>query len=64
MPLVDKLILIMITKTLIHQGDIYFVYSYRLICGLTHYTTKSHIARACLEAVCFQTREVSTLFAV
>jgi glycerol kinase len=26
--------------------------------GLTQYTNKSHIARAVLEAVCFQTREV------
>ena len=34
-------------------------FSFRTICGLTQYTNKSHIARACLEAVCFQTREVS-----
>jgi glycerol kinase len=29
-----------------------------LIIGLTGYTTKAHIARAALEAVCFQTREI------
>lgn len=33
----------------------YFV---RIICGLTHFTTKGHIIRAALEAVCFQTRDV------
>ena len=32
--------------------------SFRTICGLTQFTTKAHLARACLEAVCFQTREV------
>ena len=31
----------------------------RTICGLSQATTKSHICRAALEAVCFQTREVS-----
>eukprot|EP00118_Oscarella_pearsei_P014813 m.129531 g.129531 ORF g.129531 m.129531 type:complete len:217 (+) comp37983_c0_seq5:1946-2596(+) len=30
----------------------------RIIVGLTQYTRKSHIARATLEAVCFQTREI------
>ena len=29
------------------------------IVGMTQYTTKCHIARATLEAVCFQTKEVS-----
>ncbi|XP_053134116.1 glycerol kinase-like [Hemicordylus capensis] len=29
-----------------------------LICGLTQFTNKSHIAYAALEAVCFQTREI------
>ncbi|XP_011436344.3 glycerol kinase isoform X1 [Magallana gigas] len=29
-----------------------------IICGLTQFTTKEHIARAALEAVCFQTREI------
>ncbi|CAH1795884.1 unnamed protein product [Owenia fusiformis] len=28
------------------------------ICGLTQFTNKAHIARACLEAVCFQSREL------
>lgn len=31
---------------------------YSIICGLTQFSTKAHIARACLEATCFQTREV------
>ncbi|KAM5338534.1 glycerol kinase-like [Glossophaga mutica] len=29
-----------------------------IICGLTHFTNKRHIAYAALEAVCFQTREI------
>lgn len=29
-----------------------------IICGLTQFTNKNHIAFAALEAVCFQTREV------
>lgn len=29
-----------------------------IICGLTQFTTKSHIVRAALEAVCFQTRDI------
>ncbi|XP_014667701.1 PREDICTED: glycerol kinase-like isoform X2 [Priapulus caudatus] len=29
-----------------------------IICGLTQFTTKAHIARAALEAVCFQTKEI------
>lgn len=32
---------------------------HRIICGLTQFTNKSHVAFAALEAVCFQTREVS-----
>lgn len=28
------------------------------MCGLTHFTTKDHIIRAALEAVCFQTRDI------
>ena len=32
---------------------------FSIICGLTQLTSKAHIARACLEAVCFQTAEVS-----
>lgn len=35
-----------------------------IICGLTQYTKKAHIARAALEAVCFQTREVIICHAV
>lgn len=30
----------------------------RIICGLTQFTNRSHLAFAALEAVCFQTREV------
>lgn len=30
-----------------------------IICGLTQFTNRSHLAFAALEAVCFQTREVS-----
>ncbi|KAI0240655.1 hypothetical protein LSAT2_008603 [Lamellibrachia satsuma] len=29
-----------------------------IICGLSQFTTKAHIARAALEAVCFQTRDL------
>lgn len=29
-----------------------------IICGLSQFTTKEHLARAALEAVCFQTREL------
>ena len=29
-----------------------------VICGLSQFTNKHHIARACLEATCFQTREL------
>lgn len=29
-----------------------------MICGLTGFTTKKHIIRAALEAVCFQTRDI------
>lgn len=31
---------------------------HRIICGLTAFTTKQHIIRASLEAVCFQTRDI------
>lgn len=31
---------------------------YRIICGLTGFTTKNHIIRAALEAICFQTRDI------
>ncbi|KAK2180002.1 hypothetical protein NP493_463g02056 [Ridgeia piscesae] len=33
-----------------------------IICGLTQLTTKAHISRACLEAVCFQTAELLEAF--
>ena len=35
---------------------------FSIICGLSQFTTKEHIARAALEAVCFQTREVRKLY--
>lgn len=31
---------------------------FRIICGLTAFSTKHHIVRAALEAVCFQTRDI------
>ncbi|XP_033610585.1 glycerol kinase [Cryptotermes secundus] len=52
-------------------GDVYFVPAFSglyapywrkdargIICGLTQFTTKNHIIRAALEAVCFQTRDI------
>ena len=52
-------------------GDVYFVPAFSglyapywemdargMIVGLTNYTDKSHLCRATLEAVCFQSREV------
>jgi len=33
-------------------------YSFRALCGLTHFTRKAHIVRAALEAICFQTRDI------
>ncbi|KAL0859848.1 hypothetical protein ABMA27_010188 [Loxostege sticticalis] len=52
-------------------GDVYFVPAFSglyapywrkdargIICGLTTFTTKNHIIRAALEAVCFQTRDI------
>ncbi len=52
-------------------GDVYFVPAFSglyapywetdargVIVGLTNYTNKSHLCRATLEAVCFQSREV------
>lgn len=52
-------------------GDVYFVPAFTglyapywrkdargIICGLTAFTTKHHIVRAALEAICFQTRDV------
>lgn len=53
------------------SGDVYFVPAFSglyapywkadargVICGLTQYTTKAHLAYAALEAVCYQTKEV------
>lgn len=34
------------------------VFHYSIICGLTGFTTKNHIIRAALEAICFQTRDI------
>lgn len=31
---------------------------FRIICGLTAFTTKKHIIRAALEAICYQTRDI------
>ncbi|KAJ8919968.1 hypothetical protein NQ315_006498 [Exocentrus adspersus] len=52
-------------------GDVYFVPAFTglyapywrkdargIICGLTAFSTKQHIIRAALEAVCFQTRDI------
>jgi len=52
-------------------GDVYFVPAFNglytpyckkdakgIICGLTGFTTKNHIIRAALEAICFQTRDI------
>uniref|UniRef100_A0A8D8TWJ8 glycerol kinase n=1 Tax=Cacopsylla melanoneura TaxID=428564 RepID=A0A8D8TWJ8_9HEMI len=52
-------------------GDVYFVPAFGglyapywrkdargVICGMTQFTTKGHIIRASLEAICFQTRDI------
>ncbi|KAL1124213.1 hypothetical protein AAG570_001983, partial [Ranatra chinensis] len=52
-------------------GDVYFVPAFNglyapywrkdargILCGLTQFTTKGHIIRAALEAICFQTRDI------
>ncbi|XP_073988346.1 glycerol kinase 3-like isoform X2 [Rhodnius prolixus] len=52
-------------------GDVYFVPAFNglyapywrkdargILCGLTQFTTKAHLIRAALEAVCFQTRDI------
>lgn len=52
-------------------GDVYFVPAFSglyapywrkdargILCGLTQFTTKGHIIRASLEAVCYQTRDI------
>ncbi|XP_011493939.1 PREDICTED: glycerol kinase-like [Ceratosolen solmsi marchali] len=55
----------------LNTGDVYFVPAFSglyapywrkdargIICGLTTFSTKDHIIRASLEAVCFQTRDI------
>lgn len=54
-----------------HTGDVYFVPAFSglyapywqpdargIICGITEDTTRGHIVRAALEAICFQTRDI------
>lgn len=36
----------------------FLLFLVRILCGLTQFTTKGHIIRASLEAVCFQTRDI------
>lgn len=58
-------------KEVFSTGDVYFVPAFKglyapywrtdargVICGLTAFSTKQHIIRAALEAVCFQTRDI------
>jgi len=40
------------------KENVVIFFSFRVIIGLTQFTNKAHIARATLEATCFQTREV------
>lgn len=60
-----------LAETVFNTGDVYFVPAFTglyapywrkdargIICGLTAFTTKQHIIRASLEAVCFQTRDI------
>ena len=35
-----------------------YLFVFRVICGITDETTKGHIVRAALEAVCFQIRDI------
>lgn len=35
---------------------------HRIICGLTAFTTKSHVIRAALESICFQTHDILKAF--
>lgn len=34
----------------------------RIICGLTAFTTRNHLIRAALEAICFQTHDIVDAF--
>ncbi|XP_029052003.1 glycerol kinase isoform X3 [Osmia bicornis bicornis] len=60
-----------LAESVFSTGDVYFVPAFTglyapywrkdargIICGLTAFTTKQHIIRASLEAVCFQTRDI------
>ncbi|XP_044009771.1 glycerol kinase-like isoform X2 [Aphidius gifuensis] len=60
-----------LAQSVFSTGDVYFVPAFNglyapywrsdargIICGLTAFTTKQHIVRASLEAVCFQTRDI------
>lgn len=60
-----------LARTVESSGDVYFVPAFSglyapywkadargVICGLTQYTTKAHLAYAALEAVCYQTKEI------
>lgn len=60
-----------LAKDVFNTGDVYFVPAFTglyapywrkdargIICGLTAFTTKKHIIRAALEAVCYQTRDI------
>ncbi|XP_012277459.1 glycerol kinase isoform X2 [Orussus abietinus] len=60
-----------LAESVFNTGDVYFVPAFTglyapywrqdargIICGLTAFTTKKHIIRASLEAVCFQTRDI------
>ncbi|KAJ8034355.1 Glycerol kinase 3 [Holothuria leucospilota] len=60
-----------LAKLVDNTGGVYFVPAFSglfapywqndargIICGLTQFSNKAHIARAVLEAVCFQTREI------
>ncbi|KAK2582108.1 hypothetical protein KPH14_004480 [Odynerus spinipes] len=60
-----------LAQSVFNTGDVYFVPAFTglyapywrkdargIICGLTAFSTKQHIIRACLESVCFQTRDI------
>ncbi|CAH0545816.1 unnamed protein product [Brassicogethes aeneus] len=60
-----------LAQEVFNTGDVYFVPAFKglyapywrkdargIICGLTAFSTKKHIVRAALEAVCFQTRDI------
>ncbi|XP_072400887.1 glycerol kinase 3-like isoform X1 [Diabrotica undecimpunctata] len=60
-----------LAQEVFNTGDVYFVPAFKglyapywrkdargIICGLTAFSTKQHIIRAALEAICFQTRDI------